>query len=154
MNPLNPSSCHIRIRLLQTPLYCEPEPCGCTCLRPLARTDHKPKTRSTHCIIFNLSNGLTTVREAAPAHPPAMEKKPSSIPLSHTCCQQRRTYKVGYYFRGKIGRKQSRQVKCLSLHQRLVIAVGDAGSSGCIGCRWCHDRYSGYCCGDMLGIQA
>ena len=87
--------------------------------------DHNP-ARFTHCIIFSLSNGLTTVREAAPAHPPAN----GTVQYLNTAITRVHTYKVGYYFRGKIGRKQSRQVKCLSSDQWLVIAVCAAGSSG------------------------
>ena len=53
-------------------------------------------------MIFNLSNGLTTVREAAPAHPPAVGAGQSHFSREG---KKRRTNKVGYYFLGNIGRK-------------------------------------------------
>jgi len=56
MNPLNPSSSQMRMRLRHTPVYCFPEFLGWTC-----------------CIILSRSSGDTTVRDAAPAIPPAMK---------------------------------------------------------------------------------
>lgn len=54
MYPLNPSSRHMRASELNTPLYGLPPVRGWTCWMILSR-----------------SSGLTTVRDAAPAHPPA-----------------------------------------------------------------------------------
>ena len=103
INPLNPSSFHIRTRLGHMAPYAWPlvpvlaaAGAVCTCLSksacPLcwsAKTcnplPHNRKTRVavctpatlvagiTHRIIFNRSNGLTTVRLAAPAKPPAIK---------------------------------------------------------------------------------
>lgn len=70
MYPLNPSSCHMRTRLLHTPLYCCSDDLGCTCLYQTSRQCPQ-QNGETYWMIFSLSRGLTTVLEAAPAQPPA-----------------------------------------------------------------------------------
>lgn len=76
MSPLNPSSVHIRTRLAHTPRYCwAPPVCGCTCLtnhnQPSFSSACARRGRDAHWMILSRSSGLTTVREAAPATPPA-----------------------------------------------------------------------------------
>ena len=81
MKPLKPSSLHMRTRLDQTPLYCLLEEGGWTCLEANSEwpvNNCREDSRfDTYWMIFNLSNGLTTVRDAAPAMPPAMKYEES-----------------------------------------------------------------------------
>lgn len=70
INPFTPSSRHIFCSAFHIPtLYCDPPP-GCTCSR-----------------IFNRSNGLTTVRDTAPATPPETKDATTGCDSQSRICQ-------------------------------------------------------------------